>query len=330
MGSIDWRGEVQVAIQKALDFFETQGVRPTLRTVYYNLVSQNIIGNTKSAYKGLSKHLVYARKEGLVPWDALEDSARNVYGKFSDSRFDEDIVENNETRLVDKLNEFNAENIINDFFDYIVDRAHVSRWADQPQVAEIWIEKEALAKTVQSWTDSLGVKIRVNKGYSSWTFLYENCRELKSYLRDEYHEKVVVFYLGDLDPSGVDMERFLQEALEYFDLDPSLVELKRLSVTADQVRRYNLPPRPDDAETLAKLKRDPRSANYEGNFIVELDAMVAFVPEDFRRLILAAVLGVWDEDIYTKLREEAREKNEEIEKLLTKAKEDAKDLLRDL
>jgi len=293
--NVDWKGEVHDAIIKALNYFESQGVRPTLRTVFYNLVSQNVIGNTKSTYKGLSRHLVQARQNGQVPWDALEDSARNVYGKFSDHRFDEDIIENNEGSLDRKLEEFNAENIINDFFDYVVDRASVSRWADQPQVAEIWIEKEALAKTVQSWTDFLGVKIRVNKGYSSWTFLYENCRELKAYLRG--HEKVVVFYLGDLDPSGVDMERFLKEALEFFDLDPSLVELKRLSITADQVRRYNLPPRPDDAETIAKLARDPRTANYEGKFIVELDAMVAFVPEEFRKLIVKKSFGAYIKDI---------------------------------
>lgn len=330
MGSVDWRGEIHNAILDALKYFESQGVRPTLRTLFYNLVSQNIIGNTKSTYKGLSKHLVYARQKGLVPWNALEDTARNVYGSFGDNRFDDDIVEDAESALQRKLEEFNAENIINDFFNYVASRAYVQRWADQPTIAEIWIEKEALAKTIQAWTESLDVKIRVNKGYSSWTFLYENCRELKSYLRDEYHEKIVVFYLGDLDPSGVDMERFLKEALAFFDLPTEKVELRRLSVTPAQVRQYNLPPRPDDAETIAKLKRDPRSATYEGKFIVELDAMVAFVPEEFRHLITRAVKSVFNYDIYNRLREEAREKNEEIAKLLEETKEKAKEMLRDL
>lgn len=327
--NIDWK-IVNAKIQDALKFFASQGVRPTLRTLYYNLVSQNIIGNTKSSYKGLSRYVVELRKSGLVRWDALEDSARKVYGNFADRYFSDDIVEDNEKRLNGKLDEFNAENIIEDFFNYVVDRATVSRWAKQPIVCEFWIEKEALAKTIEAWTQDLGVKIRVNKGYSSWTFLYENCRELKNYLSDGEHEKVKIFYLGDMDPSGLDMERFLNEALNYFNLDTNQVELSRLSVTDDQVRQYNLPPRPDDAETLAKLKRDSRSANYAGEFIVELDSMVAFVPQEFRKLVVNAIKENWNETIYQDLRAKAKEHNDAIEKFLTDIKERAKERMKDL
>lgn len=328
MTDIDWRGKILQEIVGALRYFQSQGVRPTLRTLYYNLVSKNLIPNTKATYKTLSRVVVAARKDGVVAWDALEDSARNVYGNFADSRFEEDIVEKNEEALARKLESFNAESILNEFFDYTIDRAYVSRWADQPTIAELWIEKEALAKTIAAWTENLPVKVRVNKGYSSWTFIYENCREMKGYL--EKHDQIKVFYLGDLDPSGVDMERFLKEALDYFELDASKVKLRRLSVTDDHVEKYNLPPKPEDAETLAKLRRDPRSKSYRGKFIVELDAMVAFAPEDFRGIITDAVKSVWDRDLYNRLRAEAEEKNAAIQKLLDETKEKAKALLRDL
>jgi len=306
MGNINWSVDVQPHIDEALRFFSSQGVRPTLRTLFYNLVSKNLIGNTKSTYKGLSKWLVKARKDGLVSWLALEDSARNVYGDFSDYRFNEDIVEQNKEDLESKLESLDADEILREFFDYMVRKAKVDRWADQPTVAEIWIEKEALARTIQQWTAHLGVKIRVNKGYSSWTFLYENAQDLEQYLGEGVHTNVEVFYLGDLDPSGVDMERFLKETLEYFGLDSERVNVQRLSVTSEQVKKYNLPPRPDDAETLAKLERDPRTASYGLPFIVELDAMVAFVPQEFRQLILDAVNGCWDEQIYKDLKYEAK------------------------
>lgn len=326
--SLNWAKDVHPEIVKALRYFDGIGVRPTLRTVFYNLVSKEVIGNTKSTYKGLSKWLVTARQKGLVPWNAIEDTARNVYGNFNDNRFDDDIVQNNEDTLNRRLEAFNAENILRDFFDYMASHASVSKWADQPTIAEIWIEKEALAKTIVSWTESLGVNIRVNKGYSSWTFIYENCRVLSDRLRN--HDKIVVFYLGDLDPSGVDMERFLKEALSFFKLDTDRVELRRLSITDEQVRKYNLPPRPDDAETLAKLKRDTRSAGYTGKFIVELDAMVAFVPEEFRDIITSAIKSVWEKSIYDNLRAKADEMNALIDKKLQEVKEQAKDLLRDL
>jgi hypothetical protein len=326
MANLNW-SQIQIEINKALTFFESQGVRPTLRTIFYNLVSQNIIGNTKATYQGLSKQLVRARKAHLVPWDALEDSARNVYGNFNDDVFRDDLVDWNKENLGVKLGDFNAENILNDFFDYAVSRAYVGRWANQPQTCEIWIEKEALAKTVEEWTKGLGVKIRVNKGYSSWTFLYNNCRDLANVLKR--HEGVTVFYLGDMDPSGVDMERFLNEALVYFRLD-GRVNLERLSVTDEQVRRYKLPPKPEDAETLAKLKRDARSASYTGQYIVELDAMVAFVPQEFKRIILDAINRVWDREIYEDLKEMAKSINELIDEELTATKERAKELLKNL
>lgn len=329
MASLNWAKDVHPTIVEALRYFSSQGVRPTLRTIFYNLVSKNIIGNTKAAYKGLSKWLVKARKDGLVAWDAIEDTARNVYGNFADERFNDNIVEQDKNTLTQRLDEFNAENILNDFFDIYASRAYVSRWADQPTIAEIWIEKEALAKTVQSWTEYMGVKIRVNKGYSSWTFIYENARELAEYLRGS-HDKIVVFYLGDLDPSGVDMERFLNEALDFFDLNRSKVELRRLSVTVDQVKKYKLPPRPEDAETLAKLKRDPRTRSYGLPYVVELDAMVAFVPQQFHGLIVDAIKSCWNKDVYDNLRAKADTLNVEIEKVLADIKEQAKEKFKEI
>lgn len=328
MANMNWK-LIEPKIQDALSYFQSQGVRPTLRTLYYNLVSQNIIGNTKSCYKSLSKYVVEMRKKRKIAWNALEDNARNVYGEFKDGCFSEDLVETNDRVLNEKLESFNAETILDEFFDYMRTRARVDRWANQPIVPELWIEKEALAKTVAAWTDRLNVKVRVNKGYSSWTFIYENARELVSILRNN-HEKVAIFYLGDLDPSGVDMERFLKQALGYFGLDGSKIEFKRLCITDDHVREYNLPPRPEDAETLAKLRRDSRYASYDGEFIVELDAMVAFVPEEFRRIITEAIEGTFDRDIYDKLVKQAQEMNEKIQEILDDVKEQAKEKLRDL
>lgn len=323
----DWDLVLKKA-KEALQYFDDQGVKPTLRTLFYNLVSQNILGNTKSTYKGLSRKIVKARKDGVISWDALEDTARHVYGNMSDSCFGKEIVDNADEKLQEKLGDFNAEAILNDFFDYVVPWAHVSPWAKQPIVAEIWIEKEALAKTIQAWTENLKVNIRVNKGYSSWTFLYNNAQALQSVLED--HDEVIIYYLGDLDPSGVDMERFLKEALVYFALDSSRVKLKRLAITAAQVEEYHLPPKPEDAETLAKLKRDSRTAKYDRKYIVELDALVAYVPQEFKRLVREAIMDVWDRDLYNNLKREADEKNEEIQKLVDETKAKAKELLKAL
>jgi len=327
MVDVNW-GKALVGVDEALKYFESLGVKPTLRTLFYNLYSKALIPNTRSAYQGLSKQLVKARKEGRYEWDFLEDKTRVAYGSLEDARFEDDVVETFEKRLVDKLERFDMESILREYFDYLRPWCTVLRWADQPLVCEIWIEKEALASTLQNWVGNWGLTIRVNRGYSSWTFIYNNVEALKYILQK--HQKVVIYYLGDLDPSGVDIERFLNEALEYFGLDLDQVELKRLGVTSEQVTKYNLPPKPEDAETLAKLERDPRMATYEHSFIVELDALVAYVPEEFRRLVSEAIRSVWDDEIYQKLHDEALEKDVETKKLLEECKEKAREKMRHL
>jgi len=326
MANINWK-EILVEVQKSLSYFEGQGIKPTLRTLFYNLVSKNIMGNTRGTYQGLSKLLVKSRKNGSVSWGALEDAVRSNYGEFNDHRFSDDIVETNKRNFEYKVTQFNPENVIKDFFDYLKRKADVDRWADQPTICEIWIEKEALANTVVQWTKDLGVTVRINKGYSSWTFLYNNAEEIKAKL--ERHEKLVIFYLGDLDPSGLDMDRFLKDALEFFELDESQIEFRRLGVTGEQVDLYNLPPRPDDIKTLQKLAKDPRSKNYSEKYIVELDALVAIVPDEFKELLREAVLSVFDETVYKDLKEQAKEYNEQIDELLAEAKEKAKEIMRD-
>jgi hypothetical protein len=66
----------------------------------------------------------------------------------------------------------------------------------------------------------LYVPVCVSRGYSSWTFIYEN--------KDLLNPNTTVLYLGDHDPSGLDIERFTHEAMEYFGLD---FRFKRLALT---------------------------------------------------------------------------------------------------
>jgi hypothetical protein len=53
-----------------------QGLRLTLRQLYYQMVVRNAIRNLERSYKNLSKLLSDARLAGLVDWDAIEDRLR--------------------------------------------------------------------------------------------------------------------------------------------------------------------------------------------------------------------------------------------------------------
>lgn len=326
MVRVKWN-QVLENVKETIEFFQSQNVKPTLRTLFYNLVSKNIIGNTRGTYQGLSKLLVRARKDGRLGWDVIVDNVRVTYGEFNDYRFSSRHEEREKEGTDRLLEEFSAKALLDAYFDYTSD-ATVDRWADQPEVCEIWIEKEALAGTFVQWTRDLEIQIRVNKGYSSWTFIHNNAAALLEKLED--HERATIFYLGDLDPSGVDMERFLKEALAFFGLDETRITFVRLGVTGIQVVKYKLPPRPDDAETLEKLERDPRSKGYDIPYVVELDALIAFVPDKFRVVLRDAITEIWDEEVYSDLVEEAEEINEAVEDHKKEAKKEALERLKEL
>ncbi len=318
---LDWERVVEVVKNEIVPYFVEQGVKPTLRTIFYALVSRNLIPNTKSAYKQLSRKIVEARKKGIFAWDFLEDRTRYVLGSFSDSYKGGSDVRYVIRRCREKLDQLDLDKLLSEMFDYLVCSAYVGKWAKQPIIAEIWIEKDALAKTIEAWVDE--VNIRVNRGYSSWTFIYENVKELKSILNRE-HEKVVILYLGDLDPSGVDIERFLKEALQYFGLSQDEVEFKRFAVTPEQVERFNLPPRPEDAETLAKLQRDTRMKKYSYDYIVELDALIAYAPEEFRKMLLEEIDRYFDKEIYESVKRKAMKIRNATKKIVEVYKEKAR------
>jgi len=326
MARLNWKSIVKKAIE-ATEEFNRRGVKPSIRSVFYWLFSKAVIPNTVPAYKRLSAKLVDARKRGLVPFDAFQDKTRITLGHLFD-RMPEADVEGFREKVEERVSEIDLEELLDSYFDGLKPVVWAGRWAGQPTVVELWIEKEALAPTIENWLLGAGVTIRVGRGYPSWTFVHSCVSELKRVL--ERHERVVVLYLGDLDPSGVDIQRFIQEALDFFRLPRGKVVLERLAVTEEQVRRFGLPPKPEDAATLEKLRRDPRTANYTIDYVVELDALLAYAPDEFRRLVREAVDEYWDEEVYEKMKDEEKRLGEELDEILEKGKEWALKRIREM
>jgi hypothetical protein len=75
-------------------------------------------------------------------------------------------------------------------------------WRSQPKHVEIWLEKDTTAFLIQDIADKYRVPLRVSSGHYSRSFLYKAAKELSS-----VEKSTVVLYLGDFDPSGLDIER---------------------------------------------------------------------------------------------------------------------------
>jgi hypothetical protein len=126
-------------------------------------------------------------------------------------------------------------------------------------------------------------------------------------------QEPVIIYLGDHDPSGLDMsdgdipKRF-EIFFEKYGHDPVLVN--RVALNGDQIEEHQPPPNP------AK-ETDSRFAAYQENFGDESWELDALDPNTLLAIIQAAIDEVKDADLYNKMK--AREDSER--EILSKASE---------
>ena len=243
------------AAKEVVDTAEAQGYRFTLRRVFYALVSAEIIPNTERAYKNLSATLDKARWEGLLRLDCLEDLGRtaSIWESWEDPT---------------------------DWADEMARRYRTDWWRNDDDAVEVWAEKQAVSSIVRPVCAEFGVTFLACRGFASLTAVVEAAERM---------ERGTVFYVGDHDPSGLDMDRDLQVRLERLGAD---VELVRIALTAEQIGEHQLPPQPTKAD-------DSRAFGYslEHGGSWELDALPADVLAGLVRDAIESVLPVDFEDL---------------------------------
>jgi hypothetical protein len=103
----------------------------------------------------------------------------------------------------------------------------------------------------------------------------------------------IVLYFSDFDPSGwqmpISVARKLQglRTLLYPDLQ---IDVRRVAITLEHVRQYDLPSTP----LKATEKRKSRWRQVMGHEQTEIDALAALRPDDLREIALAAVAPFYD------------------------------------
>jgi len=208
----------------------------TVRQVYYQLVSKHVIENNRSQYQSVSNMLRDARKDGVIPWEWVEDRLRRP-------------------RLVAMWDD------INDFAESAESAYRRNVWAVQGHLLEVWLEKDALSGIFEDILQPYGVTLNVGRGYDGWDSIHNAAER---YL--DWASAVTILYFGDLDPSGEDMVRSLGERLAYFKTCPEMV---KCALTPTDVTTYNLPP---DFTKSTDTRRAAFVAKH-GDIAVELDAL---------------------------------------------------------
>ena len=108
-------------------------------------------------------------------------------------------------------------------------------------------------------TNPWDVPLMVTRGYPSLSYLYEAAEAIVNRGKPAY-----LYYLGDWDPSGVDITRSVEQGIREFAPEARIV-FERVAVTPQQIDELRLPTRPTKST-------DSRSRNFTGES-VEVDAI---------------------------------------------------------
>lgn len=278
--------------------YEQMDIKLTLRQLYYQLVSKDIIPNSQKEYKNLGSVLARARLSGLIDWDVIEDRVRRPT----------------------KASEWDD---IQDLVTSAIAAYRLPRWSDQMNYVELWCEKDALRSVIEPITEDLHVTLMVNRGYSSISAMYDSSKRLRKAMAAGQHPTIL--YLGDFDPSGEDMVRDVGSRLgllradgnskslagegeepwpEFIDMENEDIKLTvtKIALTTAQIKKYKPPTNP--AKTTDS--RFQGFSDLHGEFSYEVDALP---PQVLMKIVRGAIEDLMDMGKYR-----AWQEKEETEK----------------
>ncbi len=260
-------------IEGILEDYAADGYDLSVRQLFYQLVSRNIVPNRQKQYKSLVGLVNDARLAGVLNWQNIVDRGRNAMRPRNWANPGEMAREMAASFKIDK-------------------------WADQPYYLEVMVEKQALEGVLGPVCSELDVTFMANKGYSSASAFYRAGKRFQRRAREG--KQLRVLYLGDHDPSGIDMTRDITERVPllggtpFVDNWPAVpldIDIKRLALNMDQVKQYNPPENP------AK-ETDSRCIGYRANYGDSSWELDALEPRVLAGLVRKAVMAVRDETLW--------------------------------
>lgn len=264
-------------INSILTDFQEQGFVVSIRQVYYKLVSTGKIPNNQKEYDKISNLITDARRAGLIDWDLIEDRTRFLRG-------------------------WNTYDNPGDAIRSVSYRYNIDLWQGQDCYVEVWTEKDAMIDVVGHACRKYRIDHFSCRGYCSDDAMYKAAKRMERRYRNG--KQIVVLYLGDHDPSGLDMSRDIPSRLGLMSGLSGKIDFQRIALNMDQIEELNPPPNP------AK-ETDKRAQAYIdkfGSYSWELDALE---PSYITDLIHTNIEKYLDMEKFEK-RKEQEEKDREL------------------
>ena len=240
------------------------------------MVARGHIENSERSYKNFGNVIDDGRLAGLIDWDRIVDRTRNLRG-------------NGHFRNPSHIMQAAANSY------------QIDKWARQPNRVEVWVEKDALVGVIEVVCRRLDVPFFACRGYTSQSEMWAAGQRLARWRRQK--QTPIILYLGDHDPSGIDMTRDVTDRLQLF---AGGIAVDRLALNWDQVETYSPPPNP------AKLT-DSRAEAYIAEFGLSSWELDALDPTTLAGLIETAVVAMRDDRLWAEAVDQEREGLRQLE-----------------
>jgi hypothetical protein len=256
-----------------IDEYMVQGYTLTLRQLYYQFVSRALIENNQKSYKNLGSIINDARLAGLIDWDLIEDRTRGVHGSGGEYTNYKALMESSVK------------------YGYTLDK-----WVTNDNYVEVWVEKDALISIVRKVCSVYEVCCLSCRGYVSQSEMYKAADRFKD-VDYKHGKKCILLYLGDHDPSGIDMTRDIENRLNK--VFGACVNVIRIALTMDQIGEYDPPP------NFAKIT-DSRCKSYISNYGDESWELDALDPSVIDSTITDNILNFLDMEEFERIKKEEK------------------------
>ncbi|MCE9583207.1 MAG: hypothetical protein K8T20_12010 [Planctomycetes bacterium] len=236
---------------------------PTVRQFFYCLAVEELVEKSDKGYSTVQRALARARERGDFPWDGVRDNLR-------------------ELRTVSTWQD------LPEYLGTARSAYRLDKWALQPRRVEVWIEKDTLAAAVEPIAREYEVPLLVDRGYLSVSAKKEASRRIDG-------RPFVIIYVGDLDPSGVNMAEEAEAWVRAAAGAGTELELDRIAVVEADLSNPAVPRLPvngNDSRTKDYLRRF-------GNEVIEVEALA---PEELQERVRRAIerhrdAEAWDQAV---------------------------------
>jgi hypothetical protein len=207
----------------------------------------------ESGYKAVQYRMKVLRREGRLPYSWVTDATRR--GFFTPTYSDK-----------------------GEFLRRVKGLYRADLWEHSDYYCEVWCESRSIAGVIEADCEELAVSLYPSGGFTSLTLAYQAA----DYINDECRDRpVVIFYIGDYDPSGVLIDVSIERELRKH-LRPEIdLQFIRIGITKEQIEEYDLPTKPRKATE----KRSPHILE-----TVEAEAMPAAIMRELLRVNIEALL----------------------------------------